>query len=37
VSSCSLSFKETCTETGRCEQSCFWGGKKDVLLNHWGI
>jgi len=38
VSSCSLSFKETCTKTGRCEQSCFWGGKKCVVLhNHWGI
>jgi len=23
VSSCSLSFKETCTEMGRCEQGCF--------------
>ncbi len=38
VRSSSLSFKETCTKTGRCEQSCFWQGKKGVVLhNHWGI
>ncbi len=38
VSSSSLSFKGTCTETGCCEQSCFWQGKKGVVLHcHWGI
>ncbi len=38
VSSRSLSFKEACTETDRCEQSCFWQGKKCVVLHdHWGI
>ncbi len=33
VSSCSLSFKETCTEMGRCKQSCIWQGKKGVDLH----
>ncbi len=38
VSSSSLSFKGTCTKTGRCEQSCFWQGKKDVVLHyHWEL
>ncbi len=28
----------TCTETGSCEQSCFWQGKKGVVLHyHWEI
>ncbi len=25
---CSSAYKETCTETSRCEQSCFWHGKR---------
>ncbi len=29
----SLSCKETCTETSRCEWSCFWQGV--VLHDHW--
>ncbi len=38
VSSSSLSFKGTCTETGRREHSCFWQGKKGVVLHyHWEI
>jgi len=28
VSSCSLSFKETCNKMGCCGQRCFWGGKR---------
>jgi len=35
VSSCSLSFKEACTETGHCEESCLWGGKKGVVLHKY--
>ncbi len=27
----SLAFKGTCTETGHCEQSCFWLGKNGVV------
>jgi len=39
VSSSSLSFKETCTETGPCEQSCFRQGTKWCWFthDHWGI
>ncbi len=33
---CSLAWKEICTETSHCEQSCFWQGKKGVVLHdHW--
>ncbi len=32
----SLACKEICTETNRCEQSCFWQGKKGVVFHdHW--
>ncbi len=32
----SLACKEICTETSRCEQSCFWPGKKGVVFHdHW--
>ncbi len=38
VSSNSLSFKETCSETAHCEQSCFWQCKKGAVLDDfWGI
>ncbi len=29
----SLACKEICTETSRCEPSCFWQGKKGVVLH----
>ncbi len=33
---CILSCKERCSETRRCEQSCFWQGIKGVVLHkHW--
>ncbi len=32
----SLACKELCAEMSRCEQSCFWQGKKGVVLHdHW--
>ncbi len=32
----SLACKEICTEISHCEQSCFWQGKKGVVLDdHW--
>ncbi len=32
----SLACKEICTDTSHCEQSCFWQGKKGVVLpDHW--
>ncbi len=32
----SLACKEICTEKSRCEQSCFWQGKKGVVIHdHW--
>ncbi len=32
----SLACKELCIEMSRCEQSCFWQGKKGVVLHdHW--
>ncbi len=34
----SLAFKESCTKTACCVQSCFWQGKKGVVLHyHWEI
>ncbi len=30
---CSLACKEICTETSRCEQSCFLQDKKGVVLH----
>ncbi len=37
VGSSSLAFKETCTETGCCERSCFWRGQNVDLHDHWII